>query len=375
MQHCYPPPPFHSATDAESVKLSLVIPCYNEERTLEACVLRCLGLLKHNISLQLVIVDDCSTDGSGAIARRLAAEHPEILFLRHERNMGKGAALRTGFAHAAGDYIGVQDADAEYEPLDYLELLKPLLADKAEVVYGSRYLRQDTRRVLYFWHTWMNRSLTFVSNMFTNLDLSDMETCYKLFRRETLHSLLPRLRENRFGFEPEITIAVAQSGCRVYECAIHYQPRSYEEGKKIGWRDGVRALYCIMHYGAPGAPLAMQVLLYALIGIVCAFINIAGFSLFLASGLSLPLAALLAFAIAAASNYFFCIAILFRHKARWSGPGEALVYALVVAGMCVLDVTMTAGLVQLGLAPFWSKAWSALIGFGANFFLRKYLVF
>ncbi|MDE7241185.1 bifunctional glycosyltransferase family 2/GtrA family protein, partial [Desulfovibrio sp.] len=357
------------------VKLSLVIPCYNEERTLEACVRRCLELLKHGISLELVIVDDCSTDGSAAVGERLAAEHPEILFLRHQRNMGKGAALRTGFKHATGDYIGIQDADAEYEPLDYLELLRPLAAGKADVVYGSRYLRQDTRRVLYFWHTWMNRSLTFVSNMFTNLDLSDMETCYKLFRRETLHSLIPRLRENRFGFEPEITIAVAQSGCRVYECAIHYQPRSYEEGKKIGWRDGIRALYCILHYGAPYAPLPMQIILYAIIGLLCAIINIFVFSVLLALGLSLSLAAVTAFILAAICNYFLCIAILFRHKARWSGKGEVLAYGLVVASMCLLDVGMTAGLVMLGLDPVWSKAWATLIGFVGNFFFRKYLVF
>lgn len=364
-----------SGSHAESVKLSLVIPCYNEERTLETCVQRCLELVKHGISLELVIVDDCSTDASAAVGERLAAEHSEILFLRHQRNMGKGAALRTGFKHAGGDYIGIQDADAEYEPLDYLELLRPLVADKADVVYGSRYLRQDTRRVLYFWHTWMNRSLTFVSNMFTNLDLSDMETCYKLFRRETLHSLIPRLRENRFGFEPEITIAVAQSGCRVYECAIHYQPRSYEEGKKIGWRDGIRALYCILHYGAPYAPLPMQIILYAVIGLICAIINIIAFSVLLSLGLTLSLAVVTAFILAATCNYFLCIAILFRHKARWSGKGEVLAYGLVVASMCLLDVGMTAGLVTLGLDPVWSKAWATLIGFVGNFFFRKYLVF
>ena len=363
------------STNTESVKLSLVIPCYNEEHTLVTCVRRCLELLKHGISLQLVIVDDCSTDGSAALGEQLAREHPEVLFLRHETNKGKGAALRTGFAYASGSYVGIQDADAEYQPLDYLELLSPLEAGKADVVYGSRYLRQDTRRVLYFWHTWMNRSLTFVSNMFTNLDLSDMETCYKLFRRETLHQLLPRLREDRFGFEPEITCAVAQLSCRVFECAIHYQPRTYEEGKKIGWRDGVRALYCILHYGAPHAPLPMQLLLYAIIGGICAVINIATFSLFLGLGLSLLPSAAVAFILAAASNYFLCIAILFQHKARWSGAGEALTYGAVVVVMCLVDIGITAGLVRLGLGPVFSKAVAAGIGFAGNFFLRKYLVF
>lgn len=358
-----------------SIKLSLVIPCYNEQKTLKACVSRCLELINHDISLELIIVDDCSTDGSAAIGERLAETHPEILFLRHERNMGKGAALRTGFRHATGMYVGIQDADAEYQPLDYLELLKPLISKKADVVYGSRYLRQDTRRVLYFWHTWMNRSLTFISNMFTNLDITDMETCYKLFSRETLLKLIPHLHENRFGIEPEITSAVSLLRCRVYECAIHYNPRSYEEGKKIGWRDGIRALYCILHYGAPHAPLPMQILLYAIIGALCAIVNLLAFSCLFFWGLGLAEATVAAFIIAAASNYFLCIAILFQHKARRSGPGEVFVYILSVLCMCLIDVGVTLGLVQIGMSPIWSKTWATLIGFAGNFLFRKYLVF
>ena len=267
--------------------LSLIIPCFNEERTLASCVGRCLALKEHGLNLELVIVDDCSTDGSYQIAQELAAKHEEVTVVRHEKNKGKGAALRTGFLSARGDYIGIQDADAEYNPLDYLTLLRPLQERKADVVYGSRYLRQDTRRVLYFWHTWMNRSLTFISNMFTNLDISDMETCYKLFRRETIQAIAPQLQEDRFGFEPEVTALVARLKLRVYECAISYEPRTYEEGKKIGWRDGVRALYCILHYGAHTAPLPMQLLLYFFIGLVCAIANIFSFSVLLAMGCSL----------------------------------------------------------------------------------------
>lgn len=361
--------------NTSQLKLSLVIPCYNEEHTLEQCVIRCLELSNHGVELELIIVDDCSTDASVTIAERLARDYPEVQLVCHERNIGKGAALRTGFVHASGNYIGIQDADAEYNPLDYLELLKPLVAEKADVVYGSRYLRQDTRRVLYFWHTWMNRSLTFVSNMFTNFDISDMETCYKLFRRETLLQIIPHLRENRFGFEPEITCLVARFQCRVYECAIHYEPRSYEEGKKIGWRDGVRALYCILHYGAPYAPLPMQILMYSIIGITCALINIALFSAFLATGLGLPCAAAVAFVLAAVSNYFLCIAILFKHKARWSSTGEILAYGAVVTLMCFIDMGITMGLARLGMTLVWSKAWAALIGFVGNFLLRKYIVF
>lgn len=217
-----------------------------------------MALCESNIRLELVIVDDCSTDGSLAIAHELEQQYPDMItVLHHEKNQGKGAALRSGFIHAKGDYIGIQDADMEYNPLDYLILLQPMLENKADVVYGSRYLRSESRRVLYFWHTWMNRSLTFISNMFSNLDISDMETCYKLFRRDIIQKIAPMLKENRFGFEPEITAYVAIEKVRLYECSISYTPRTHEEGKKIGWRDGVHALYCILHYSAHIAPLPM----------------------------------------------------------------------------------------------------------------------
>ena len=330
---------------------------------------------RHGVRLEIIIVDDCSTDASPRLADELAVSIPQVTVLHQPRNMGKGAALRRGFMQARGDFIGIQDADSEYSPLDYLELLKPLLEDRADVVFGSRYLRQDSRRVLYFWHTWMNRALTFVSNMFTDLDISDMETCYKLFRREVLQELAPRLRENRFGFEPEITCLVARSGCRVYECAIHYQPRSYEEGKKIGWRDGLRALYCILHYGAPHAPLPMQLLLYLFIGSACAVVNITLFSAFILAGVSIFGAAIAAFLLSAALNYLLCIAILFRHKARWSSAGEVLVYMASVAIMCFLDYGCTVLLASLGMQLIWAKSWAALIGFTGNFLLRKYIVF
>ena len=355
--------------------ISLVIPCYNEVNTLSLCVERCLGIKEHGVEVELIIVDDCSTDGSYALAQDLAEKNPEIVLLRHEVNRGKGAALRTGFVHATSEYVGVQDADAEYNPLDYLELLKPLLEGKADVVYGSRYLRQEKRRVLYFWHTWMNRSLTFISNMFTNLDISDMETCYKLFRRETIQAIAPQLQEDRFGFEPEVTALVARMRCRVYECAIRYEPRSYEEGKKIGWRDGLRALYCILHYGAHTAPLPMQILLYFFIGLTCALANIALFIIFSKLGLGLLVSTASAFLLAAVLNYFLCLALLFRHKDRWSAPGEILAYALTIFIMGSLDYAITAGLSAAGVMPVWSKSWATLIGFIGNFTFRKYLVF
>lgn len=363
-------------TGAEGeTRLSLVIPCYNEENTLADTVGRCLALKDCSIAVELVIVDDCSTDNSLAVAEGLSRTHPEISLFRHERNRGKGAALRTGFLHATGDYVGIQDADAEYSPTDYVELLKPLQSGQADVVYGSRYLRQESRRVLYFWHTWMNRSLTFVSNMFTNLDISDMETCYKLFRRDVIQRIAPMLKENRFGFEPEVTALVARLKYRVHERAIRYEPRSYEEGKKIGWKDGVRALYCILHYGAHDAPLPMQILLYFFIGATCAVANVALFWGLTVCGMGLFAAAWSAFLLAAALNYLLCLAILFRHKAKWSAPGEVLAYVVTLIIMGGLDYGVTWGLVALGMSAVWSKAWAAVIGFVGNFLFRKYLVF
>ncbi|MCW8925592.1 MAG: glycosyltransferase family 2 protein [Xanthomonadales bacterium] len=232
----------------QACTLSLVVPCYNEASTLATCIERTLELNSEKLHLQILIVDDGSSDGSLEIARRLEALHPEIKVLQHKANSGKGAALRTGFANATGDFVGIQDADLEYDPLEYRELLQPLLRDEVDVVFGSRYLRPQTHRTLYFWHTWMNKALTFISNMMTDLNISDMETCHKLFRRDVIQSM--DLQEDRFGIEPEMVAKIALKRCRVWECAIAYQPRSYKEGKKIGWKDGLRALYCIFRYSA-----------------------------------------------------------------------------------------------------------------------------
>ncbi len=360
--------------------LSLVVPCYNEETTLAGCVERILAVQTEDMKIEIIIVDDCSTDNSRAVAEDLVKRHPQIRFITHDVNLGKGAALRTGFVHATGDYVGIQDADMEYDPQQYKILLKPLQDGRAEVVYGSRYLRPGTRRVLYFWHTWMNKTLTFVSNMFTNLDISDMETCYKLFRREVIQEIAPLLKENRFGFEPEVTALIATHPwqgrpLRLWECAITYNPRSYEEGKKIGWRDGVRALYCILHYSAHKAPLPMQLLLYLFIGGSSAVANIVLFSLFMATGLGLNVSTLTAFLVAAVINYLLCIAILFRHRARWNTFGELVAYAVTLVIMGAVDYGLTVGLVALSSSPFWSKVTATIIGFFGNFLLRKYMVF
>ena len=359
--------------DLPKCTLSLVVPCFNEESTLAHCMEKLLALRSEKIALQIIIVDDCSQDNSLQVANQLASQHKEIIVFSHPKNCGKGAALRTGFAHSTGDYVGVQDADLEYDPLEYRKLLVPLLEGKADVVFGSRYLRPEARRALYFWHSWMNRTLTTLSNMMTDLDISDMETCYKLFRREVLQSLT--LVENRFGIEPELVSRVAQKRCRVYECAISYNPRTYEEGKKIGWRDGVRALYCILHYSANNAPLPMQFLLYFFIGATSAVCNISMFTVLLAIGLGLTPAVVIAFIFAAVINYFLCIAILFRHNARWTTFGEIVAYLATLLIMGAVDVVITVGLTKAGISPLWSKIVSTVFGFVGNFLLRKFLVF
>ncbi|WP_460019670.1 glycosyltransferase family 2 protein [Magnetospira thiophila] len=229
-------------------KLSIVIPCFNEEATLEALVDRVLGSDTLGMEMELVIVDDSSRDNSRAIAEKLAAADQRIRVLTHDRNQGKGAALRTGYSAATGDIILVQDADLEYDPAEYPKLLAPIIDDRADVVYGSRFRGGSVVRVLYFWHTVGNRFLTLLSNMMTDMTLSDMETCYKVYRATTLRQII--IQENRFGIEPEVTAKIAhlKPRPRIYEVGISYYGRTYEEGKKIGWKDGVRAIYCILKY-------------------------------------------------------------------------------------------------------------------------------
>ena len=223
--------------------LSVVIPCFNERDTIERIVEAVLAAPVPD--LELIVVDDCSTDGTREVLReKLEPRVHRVIY--HERNRGKGAALRTGFAAATGDLVIVQDADLEYDPQDYPRLVAPILAGKADVVFGSRFSGGTCVRVLYFWHYVGNRFLTTLSNMLTNINLSDMEVCYKVFRREILQRIT--LEEDRFGFEPEITAKVAKLGCRIYEVGISYAGRTYPEGKKIGWRDGVRAIWCILKY-------------------------------------------------------------------------------------------------------------------------------
>lgn len=226
------------------MKLSIVVPCYNERSTIRKIV-DAINSAPVETEKEIIIVDDCSKDGTIDILRtEIAPLVSKILY--HEINQGKGAALRTGFAAATGDIVIVQDADLEYDPQEYPRLLKPILDGKADVVFGSRFAGGSARRVVYYWHMLGNKFLTTCSNIFTNINLTDMETCYKVFKREIIQKI--QIKENRFGFEPEITAKIAKLDCVIYEIGITYNGRTYKEGKKIGWRDGVRAIYAILRY-------------------------------------------------------------------------------------------------------------------------------
>lgn len=228
------------------MKLSVVIPVYNERTLIPQIVERVMAApLPNGLTKEIVVVDDCSTDGTREWLSQHVASRSDVTLCLHHKNAGKGAALRTGFAAATGDLVLVQDADLEYDPAEYPQLLAPLLDGRAEVVFGTRFLGQ-THRVLYYWHALGNWLLTTLSNMLSNVNLSDMECCYKVFRRDVLRRIT--LVENRFGFEPEITAKVARLGCPIYEVAVSYSGRTYAEGKKIGWRDGFSALRCIVRY-------------------------------------------------------------------------------------------------------------------------------
>jgi glycosyltransferase involved in cell wall biosynthesis len=231
--------------------LSIIIPVYNEEATISR-ILTTIGKVElvKGIQKEVIIVNDCSTDKTLEAIVQFIDDNPgmNIRCLRHPVNMGKGAALRTGISDATGEYLVIQDADMEYDPSEYNDLLKPVLAGFADVVYGSRFMGSNPHRILFFWHSIGNRFLTFLTNMFSNLNLTDMETCYKLFNTHMLKSI--KLKENKFGFEPEVTIKISRiPGIRIYEVGISYYGRGYEEGKKIGWRDGFGAIYCIIKYG------------------------------------------------------------------------------------------------------------------------------
>jgi len=232
------------------MKLSIIMPVYNERRTLRQILARVAAV---PYEIEIICVDDCSHDGTQEIFQDLQRQYSQLQVLTHPRNLGKGAALRNGIQKASGDFVIIQDADLEYDPADYSALLDPLIQGKADVVYGSRFLGGRPHRVLYFWHSVGNKLLTLLSNCLTNINLTDVETGYKAFRREVIQSI--PLEEHRFGFEPEITVKIAKRRLRIYEVGISYFGRTYEEGKKINWKDGVRAVWCLVKYSLKERPL------------------------------------------------------------------------------------------------------------------------
>jgi glycosyltransferase involved in cell wall biosynthesis len=360
-------------TAAVTTTLSVVIPCFNEAATLTKCVARVRAIASQDLAVEIVIVDDASTDDSLARARALADRHSEIKVYSHESNKGKGAALRTGFGKVSGDFVAVQDADLEYDPNDLVRLLEPLIAGKADVAFGSRYLSTGPHRVLYFWHSIGNQFLTLISNIFTDLNLTDMETCYKVFKREVIQSI--EIEENRFGFEPEIVAKLADRRLRIYEMGITYDGRTYEEGKKIGVSDAFRALYCILRYNARSAPIAIQFVLYLLIGGVAALANLALFGSMHAAGMPLIASVPAAFGIAAILNYLLCVTFLFHRNARWQNIVEWSLYALVVVVLGTLDYAITRWMIDDHFAPITAKAIATILLPVLNFAGRRFLVF
>jgi dolichol-phosphate mannosyltransferase len=356
-----------------SIVLSVVVPCYNEQETLASCIRTLLEIEDEFLRLQIIIVNDCSTDKSQEVANELKAKYPQIDVLYHERNQGKGAALRTGIARATGDFVAIQDADLEYSPSDLKRLVVPLINGDADVVFGSRFLSTGTHRVLYFWHSLGNKFLTFLSNMLTDLNLTDMETCYKVFRRDVIQSI--EIEENRFGFEPEVVAKIAQRRLRIYEMGVSYRGRTYAEGKKIGMKDGWRALYCILKFNLHRAPWPIQFCFYLVIGGLSALVNLALFLLLIRAAVSVEVAAPAAFLVAAAVNYRLSVLILFRHRARWSSALETLIFIGSVVAIGYLDLVSTRFFIRSGMDPWAGKSLATAIGLILNFSARRFLVF
>jgi len=353
--------------------LTIVVPCYNEEKTLEQCVARVREIADEEIRLEIIIVDDCSSDDSLAIAHGLARRYPESKVLQHSDNQGKGAALRTGFQQAGGDIVAVQDADLEYDPRDLKRLVGPIREGRADVVLGSRFLSAGAHRVFYFWHSMGNKFLTLLSNMYTDLNLTDMETCYKVFRREVIQGI--PIRENRFGFEPEIVAEIAHQRLRIYEMGISYAGRSYGEGKKIGIRDGFRAIYCILRYNGYRAAWPMQFLLYCGLGFLSGLLDLAFFSTLFYNGAGLSTATFTALLPASGTEYFLCTALLFRQGVRWNIPQELLFFFLISTIIALAALYGTSILLTLGFAPWSAHLFSSCSLLPLNFLGKKYFVF
>jgi dolichol-phosphate mannosyltransferase len=356
----------------QPIPLSIVIPCYNDA-TLEDCVNGVLSVEDDTLALEVIIVDDGSTDGSLRAAEGLANRVPGIVVLRHEKNQGKGAALRTGLTAATGEFVAVQNADLEHDPADLKRLLTPLVNGDADVVIGSRFISPGFHRVAYFWHFVGNRVLTTLSNMLTDLNLTDIDGGYMVFRREIVQSI--QIEENRFGVEAELVAKIAQMRLRIYEMSVSYRGRAYAEGKKIALKDGWRTLYCILKHNLHSVPVGIQFLFYTLIGGVAAIVNLLVFLSMRHAEASVSASTLTAFFVAAAVNYYLSVKLLFRHKARWTTWTELAAFLGVVTTVAMVDLVCTRFFIGIGLADGAAKIASTGIGLVLNFIGRKYVVF
>src|SRR5262249_6517552 len=283
------------------------------------------------------------------------------------------AAIRSGIAEASGNFVAIQDADLEYDPKDLLRLVEPLAAGKADVVIGSRFLSSGAHRVLYFWHSVGNKVLTLLSNMMTDLNLTDMECCYKVFHRDALKDIV--IEENRFGFEPEIVAKMSTKRLRIYEMYVSYDGRTYAEGKKITWKAGLQAIYCILHYNVPYCPPYIQFVAYVVVGGAAAIANLLVFLPLYSLGLPLVIAAPTAFVVAAAVNYLLSIVFVFRHNAKWSNIWEIFIYCVVVLTGATLDLFITMLFVNVEISPAIAKIAAIILLLIFNFVARRYLVF
>lgn len=355
------------------VAASIIIPCYNEEKTLRESVERLIAICGEDLTLEIIIIDDGSTDRSREVALELGREHSNLRLIEHTSNQGKGAALRSGFAAATGEVVAVHDADLEYNPRDLKKLINLVRENKADVVFGSRFLAGEEHRVLYFWHSLGNRFLTFLSNMLTDLNLTDMEACYKVFKREVIQGI--EICENRFGVEPEIVAKVAQMKLRIYEMGVSYAGRTYEEGKKIGIRDGLRALYCIVRYNAYRASLPLQLAFYLPHTLVAILAGIAAYRLMINVQAGEAGVAVAGFATATLVGYFtFAIinaigstALIFRKKSRWGHCLEILLHVLVLGLAFVVEIVTS--------SAFFCAGWTWICAKLCSFSIASMLIY
>ncbi len=360
------------------VTASIIIPCFNEEKTLRKSVERLIAIIGDDLGLEIIIVDDGSTDRSREVARELSSEHSNLRLIEHTSNQGKGAALRSGFAAATGEVVAVHDADLEYNPRDLKKLIDLVVEDKADVVFGSRFLAGEEHRVLYFWHSLGNRFLTFLSNMLTDLNLTDMEACYKVFKREVIQGI--EICENRFGVEPEIVAKVAQKRLRIYEMGVSYAGRTYEEGKKIGTRDGLRALYCILRYNAYQAPIPLQFAFYLPHTLVAILAGLVAFRLMIndQAGVAmagLATATLVGYLTFSIINVIGSTSLIFRKMSRWGPWPEILLHAVVLGFVFALEFGLSSAFFRAGWPWIWAKLCSFSIASMLIYLGYRFVVF